>query len=86
MGKNLRNEGFFIIWDGEKSVGQLDINVLKTIANEAKLGSVKPPYHVYARYQLYQSPNVMFYQIPDKILAHLGLNENSDRYNNEEEE
>ncbi|SMC60887.1 site-specific DNA-methyltransferase [Papillibacter cinnamivorans] len=86
VGKNLRNEGFFIIWDGEKSVGQLDINVLKTIANEAKLGSVKPPYHVYARYQLYQSPNVMFYQIPDKILAHLGLNENSDRYNNEEEE
>lgn len=86
VGKNLKGEGFFIIWDGEKSVGQLDIDVFRTIAKEAKSGCVKPPYHVYARYQLYQSPNVLFYQIPDKILAHLGLNENSDRYNNEEEE
>ena len=28
---------------------------------------------------------VKFYQIPDKVLMHLGLNENSDRYNNQEE-
>ena len=38
---------------------------------------------MYARYELYQSRNVRFYKIPDKILAHLGLNENSDPYNEE---
>jgi len=32
---------------------------------------------------VYQSKNVQFYKIPDKILAHLGLNENSDPYNEE---
>ena len=30
-----------------------------------------PPYHVYARYEVYQSRNVQFWKIPDKILAHL---------------
>jgi adenine-specific DNA-methyltransferase len=27
---------------------------------------------------------VRFYKIPDKILAHLGLNEDSDRFNEEQ--
>ena len=40
--------------------------------------------HVYARTQTYQTNKVKFYQVPDKILLHLGLNENSDSYNNEE--
>jgi adenine-specific DNA-methyltransferase len=54
------------------------------LLEEAKLENVKTPYHVYARYQVYQTSKVRFYQIPDKILLHLGLNENSDRYNNAE--
>jgi adenine-specific DNA-methyltransferase len=29
---------------------------------------------------------VQFWKIPDKILAHLGLNENSDRFNEEDVE
>ena len=86
VGKNLKNEGVFIIWDGEKSVGHLNLETYKSIVEEAKLAKVKRPYQVYARYQIFQSPNVIFYQIPDKILAHLGLNENSDRFNNEEDE
>ena len=40
---------------------------------------------MYMLTQSYQTNKVKFYQIPDKILLHLGLNENSDRYNNEEE-
>ncbi|MGN7871737.1 hypothetical protein [Paracoccus sp. 22332] len=50
---------------------------------DAKKAELKQPYHVYARYELYQSKNVRFYKIPDKILAHLGLNENSDPFNDE---
>ncbi len=85
VGKNLKNEGVFIVWDGEDSVGHLDLDVYKSIVEESKKARVNKPYQVYARYQIFQSPNVVFYQIPDKILAHLGLNENSDRFNNEED-
>lgn len=83
IGKNTLDEGFFIIWDGKDSVGHLDMETYNQILKEAKSEGVKHPYHVYARYQIYQSDKVKFYQIPDKILMHLGLNENSDRYNNE---
>lgn len=84
VGKNVLNEGFFIIWNGKDSVGELNQDVYMELLQEAKIESVKTPFHVYARFQVYQSPKVKFYQIPDKVLLHLGLNENSDRYNNEE--
>ena len=81
VGKNERGEGYFIIWQGDGPVGQLDANTYRVVLEEGKKAGLKPPYHVYARYEVYQSKNVFFYKIPDKILAHLGLNENSDRYN-----
>lgn len=84
VGKNERNEGYFIVWTGDGSVGQLDINTYKDVLTEGKKADLKAPYHVYARYEVYQSKNVNFYKIPDKILAHLGLSEASDRYNNTE--
>lgn len=86
VGKNEEGEGYFIIWNGEGPVGQLDIDTYRQVLAEGKKAGLKPPYHVYARYEVYQSPNVYFYKIPDKILAHLGLNENTDSYNNGEVE
>ncbi|SKA98590.1 adenine-specific DNA-methyltransferase [Caloramator quimbayensis] len=85
VGKNILNEGFFIIWNGKDSVGELSQSTYMELLAEAKKEGVNTPFHVYARYQVYQTPKVRFYQIPDKVLAHLGLNENSDRYNNEED-
>lgn len=84
-GKNTQNEGYFIIWNGPDSVGQLDVETYGQLLKEAKKAKLKAPYHVYARYELYQSKSVVFYKIPDKILAHLGLNEFSERYNDMEE-
>lgn len=81
VGKNLMDEGYFIIWDGKDSVGQLDTDTYEKIVNEAKKAKLKNKYHVYARYQMYKPRSVSFYKIPDKILAHLGLNEQSQRYN-----
>jgi adenine-specific DNA-methyltransferase len=81
VGKNQREEGYFIIWNNGGPVGQLDIASYNLVLQDAKKAGLKPPYHVYARYEIYQSKNVRFYKIPDKILAHLGLNENSDPYN-----
>jgi adenine-specific DNA-methyltransferase len=85
VGKNFLGEGFFIVWNGNESVGKLDQQTYMEILIEAKKENVKAPFHVYARTQVYQTSKVKFYQIPDKILFHLGLNENSDRFNNEEE-
>lgn len=84
VGKNQQEEGYFIIWhNGGGPVGQLDVTSYNLVLQDAKKADLKPPYHVYARYEVYQSKNVRFYKIPDKILAHLGLNENSDPYNEE---
>lgn len=85
VGKNILNEGFFIIWNGKDSVGELNQSTYMELLAEAKKEGVNTPFHVYARFQVYQTPKVRFYQIPDKVLMHLGLNENSDRYNNEED-
>lgn len=86
VGKDDRGEGYFIIWNNGGPVGQLDRESYKMVLKDAEKAGIKPPYHVYARYEVYQSPNVQFWKIPDKILAHLGLNENSDRFNEEEDE
>lgn len=84
VGLNEQGEGYFIIWNNGGPVGQLDRESYRLVLKDAEKAGLKPPYHVYARYEVYQSRNVQFWKIPDKILAHLGLNENSDRFNEEE--
>ena len=84
VGRNDQDEGYFIIWNNGGPVGQLDRDSYRIVLKDAEKASIKPPYHVYARYEVYQSRNVQFWKIPDKILAHLGLNENSDRFNDDE--
>jgi adenine-specific DNA-methyltransferase len=84
VGKNHKDEGYFLIWNGGNAVGSLDVDNYNIVLQEGRKAGLKAPYHVYARYEVYQSQNVIFYKIPDKILAHLGLNESSDRYNEEE--
>jgi adenine-specific DNA-methyltransferase len=86
VGKDDRGEGYFLIWNGKNTVGHLDRDTYKQVQKDARKFGIEPPYNVYARYEVHQSPNVRFWKIPDKILAHLGLNENSDRFNEEEEE
>ena len=81
----MQQEGYFIIWDAPESVGQLDPETYAQMVREAKKAKLKTPYRVYARFEIYQSSSVIFYKIPDKILAHLGLNEYSERYNEIEE-
>ncbi len=86
VSKNEQEEGYFLIWNGSNTVGQLDVDTYATVIQEGRKARLKQPYHVYARYEIYQSKNINFYKIPDKILAHLGLNENSDIFNEGGEE
>lgn len=85
IGRDETGEGYFLIWDGGGAVGSLDLDSYKTLVAEAKKAGLKPPFHVYARYEAFQSPNVRFWKIPDKILAHLGLDEN-EAYNDAAED
>lgn len=84
VGKDEAGEGYFLIWNNGGPVGSLDLASYKVVVAEAKRAGLKPPFHVYARYEAFQSPNVRFWKIPDKILAHLGLDEN-ERFNDEED-
>ncbi|MEA1618317.1 site-specific DNA-methyltransferase [Erythrobacter sp. T5W1-R] len=85
IGTDDAGEGYFLIWDNGGPVGSLDLETYKTVVTEGRRAGVKTPYHVYARYEMFQSPNVRFWKIPDRILAHLGLDENGE-YNSAEQQ
>lgn len=83
VARNGENEGFFLIWDGPGKSPVLDASRYEAIVVEAKTMHLAPTYHVYARFNLYQSDDVRFYQIPNRILLDFGLSEASDVFNNQ---
>jgi adenine-specific DNA-methyltransferase len=66
--------GYFLVWEGPNGQNRLNRAVFKEIVAEARGHGLSPPYHVYARLNSYDGPNVEFYQIPDRILEKLGVN------------
>lgn len=85
VAKNAVDEGFYLVWDGAPEPPVFNEAVYDTIVAEAKQASLKPIYHVYARFNLFQSDDVRFYQIPDQILLDFGLTA-SDRFNELDEQ
>lgn len=80
FGTNGKSEGYFLIWNGPDKPSALSRETFRGIAEEAKLASLKPPYHIYARLSTYSGPNIEFYQIPDRILDKLGFNSATESY------
>lgn len=80
VAKNSDGEGFFLVWDGPDRNTNFTANVYEACADEAEEAGLKPVYHVYARLYLYQTDNVRFYQIPDRILADFGLDVSSEPF------
>jgi adenine-specific DNA-methyltransferase len=80
VARNLDDEGFFLVWDGPDQNTDFTEEVYGACAEEAKEAGLKPVYHVYARLYLYQTENVRFYQIPDRILADFGLDLRSEPF------
>jgi len=70
---NTEQEGFFLVWDGANGNTDFSEEVYEECAAEAAEAKLKPLYHVYARLYLFQTSNVVFYQIPDRILRDFGL-------------
>ena len=83
VARNANDEGFFLIWNGARGKADFDEDVYEACAAEAKKASLAARYHVYARLYLYQTSNVTFYQIPDRILADFGLDIKGEPYNDD---
>lgn len=81
---NPANEGFFLIWDAPDADSVLNREAFKRIVTEAQNAKLASRYHVYAAIAPYTGPGIEFYQIPDRVLEHIGFNPRSDAYNNQE--
>jgi len=75
--------GYFLVWEGPDANNRLNRALFKEIAREAKEHDLRAPFHVYARLNSYDGPNVEFYQIPDRILEKLGMNTSTDPFSAE---
>jgi adenine-specific DNA-methyltransferase len=75
------SDGFYLVWDGSAEPPVFDETAYEAMVKEAIKAGLRPQYHVYARFNLFQSDDVRFYQIPDQILLDFGLDIN-DPFNN----
>lgn len=82
VARNADDEGFYLVWSGAETQPLFTEETYETVVAEAVKAGLKPVYHVYARFNLYQSGDVRFYQIPDRILMDFGLNTSSDSFYN----
>ncbi len=80
---NNRNEGFYLVWTAPEAPSTLTRAVYKEIVKEAEANGLVGRYHVYAALAPYTGTDIEFYQIPDKVLEHIGFNARADAYNNE---
>lgn len=80
VAKNRNNEGVFLVWNGSTGNTNLTREVYQACVREAKAAELEPVYHVYARLFVYQTKSVVFYQIPDRILADFGLDLKSEPF------
>jgi hypothetical protein len=58
VGIDHNGEGHFVMWDGDFQA--LDMDSYGRVLADAKRAGLKAPFHVYARYEIFQSPNVRF--------------------------
>lgn len=80
IARNADNEGFYLVWNGPNANTNLTEDVYEAIADEAEEAGLEKTYHVYARLYVFQTDNVIFYQIPDRILSDFGLNMSSEPF------
>ncbi len=78
-------EGFFLIWEGPDKNTDITEEVYEECSEEATHAGLKPNYHIYARYNLFQTENVRFYQIPDRILVDFGIDLRSDSFSEDDD-
>ena len=85
VAQNADAEGFFLIWNGAKGNTDFTEDAYEACAKEAKKAGLAQRYHVYARLYRFQTSNVVFYQIPDRILMDFGLDLRGEPYHDDDE-
>lgn len=73
VAKNAGNEGIFLVWAGANENTDLTEEVYEAITEEADSAKLAELYHVYSRRNLLVTDDVIWYQIPDRILSDFGL-------------
>ncbi|MET3803971.1 adenine-specific DNA-methyltransferase [Nakamurella sp. UYEF19] len=86
VAKNKDEEGFYLIWGGPDKNTDMTEDVYEEIVAEGVKAQLRPHYHVYARYNLFATEGVRFYQIPDRILADFGLDVRTESFDSEEDQ
>lgn len=66
FGKNIKNEGIYLAWNGE-SVVDLTREIYKSIIREGNDLNLSPKYHIYATSMLYYSEDISFYKTSNKL-------------------
>lgn len=83
VAKNARNEGIYLVWSGAASNTDLTEEVYESITEEAEAAGLADVYHVYSRRNLLVTDDVIWYQIPDRILSDFGLDVRTESFTEE---
>jgi adenine-specific DNA-methyltransferase len=86
VARNSEDEGFFLIWEGPDKSTDFTEDVYEACSEEARQAGLKPIYHVYARFNLFQTENVDFLKIPDRILIDFGLDLRNDAFSESDDQ
>jgi len=83
VAKNANNEGIYLVWSGANSNTDLTEAVYEAITEEADAAGLADVYHVYSRRNLLVTDDVIWYQIPDRILSDFGLDVRTESFTEE---
>lgn len=83
VAKNASNEGIYLVWSGPSSNIDLTEEVYEAITEEADTAGLAHVYHVYSRRNLIVTDDVIWYQIPDRILSDFGLDVRTESFTEE---
>lgn len=82
---NSDEEGFYLVWGGIGKNTDLTEEVYEACVIEGEKAKLKPVYNIYSRFNLFTTPGVIWYQIPDRILADFGLDVRTESYTDEDD-
>jgi adenine-specific DNA-methyltransferase len=83
VAKNAGNEGIYLVWSGAGSNTDLTEDAYEAITEEAEAAGLADVYHVYSRRNLIVTDDVIWYQIPDRILSDFGLDIRTESFTEE---
>ncbi|CDQ45686.1 site-specific DNA-methyltransferase [Mycolicibacterium neoaurum] len=83
VAKNAANEGIYLVWSGAGSNTDLTEDAYEKITQEAEAAGLAEVYHVYSRRNLIVTDDVIWYQIPDRILSDFGLDVRTESFTEE---